>query len=92
MRPTPLDRAGARLALGVRDRRRQHFLHGQPLARSEGLELLLSDGRWIPGRYDQRARKALFAFSLAGEEVHDVVIVLPPTAIVRRLRQRQNAR
>ncbi|HXU68905.1 MAG TPA: hypothetical protein VN947_06225 [Polyangia bacterium] len=43
---------GARLELRGSEGKRVHVLQDQPLSRGDEIEILLSDGHWLPGRYD----------------------------------------
>jgi hypothetical protein len=46
------DRRGGRLELAEDAGGPRHFLLGEAVHAGTGLELLLADGRWIPGRYE----------------------------------------
>lgn len=43
---------GARLELRGPEGQRVHVLQDQPLSRGDEIEILLSDGYWLRGRYD----------------------------------------
>jgi hypothetical protein len=47
----PVD-GGGRLVLCDWDNRRAHVLQERPLQRGDEIELLLSDGYWLRGRYE----------------------------------------
>jgi hypothetical protein len=86
---------GDRLELRGPEGQRAHVLQDRPLARGEEIELLLSDGYWLRGRYDWcglEARWPGLRVELGGPWQHDVyesrppsaVMALHPDAIVRR--------
>ena len=91
------DTGGARLELRGAEGERVHYLQGTPLQRGEEVELLLSDGYWLRGRYDWSGLEARWPglrIELGGpwqENVYDIrppsaVMALHPDAIVRRAR------
>lgn len=59
------------------------FLDGKPVHCGDGLELLLDDGVWLPGRYETSGGKPVFYIGLdGGGRRLQAPILLPPTAVL----------
>ena len=82
---TRLEIEGARLELRGPEGERVHHLQGAPVQRGDELELLLSDGYWLRGRYDWSGLEARWAglrIELGGPWQHDVYDLRPPSAVM----------
>ena len=76
---------GARLELRGPEGQRVHVLQDRPLERGEEIEILLSDGYWLRGRYDWSGLEARWPglrIELGGPWQRDVYETRPPSAVM----------
>lgn len=71
-----------RLTLGEDAGGPRYFLGGEPVHAGTGLELMLEDETWLPGRFETSNHKPFFCFGVKGTE-EEASARLPEGAMLR---------